>query len=294
LPLKSSSFIVHPELDLRLKRRQLDLIAAGRPEKKQMTDTRQLSRSVKGLTVLVTGAASGMGRATARVFAADGANVAVTDYAAEGAVAVAAGIAASGGTAKAWRLDVGDGTEISRVVNEIGSHFGGLDIVVNNAGISVRVPIDDEHYDDAWAKAVAVMLTAHPRVIRAALPYLRRSKSPRIVNIASTEALGATALHSPYSAAKAGVVGLTRSLAVELGRDGITVNCICPGPIATEMTAGISDEHKAIYARRRTALGRYGDPEEVAHMTLSLCLPAASFLTGAIIPVDGGLMARNA
>jgi 3-oxoacyl-[acyl-carrier protein] reductase len=138
------------------------------------------------------------------------------------------------------------------------------------------------------------MLTAHQRVIRAALPYLRTSKSPRIVNIASTEALGATALHSPYSAAKAGVVGLTRSLAVELGRDGITVNCICPGPILTAMTARISDEHKAIYARRRTALGRYGYPEEVAHMTLSLCLPAASFLTGAIIPVDGGLMARNA
>ena len=138
------------------------------------------------------------------------------------------------------------------------------------------------------------MLTAHQRVIRAALPYLRKSKWPRIVNIASTEALGATALHSPYSAAKAGVTGLTRSLAVELGRDGITVNCICPGPITTGTTARISDEHKAVFARRRTALGRYGDPEEVAHMTLSLCLPAASFLTGAVIPVDGGLMARNA
>ena len=138
------------------------------------------------------------------------------------------------------------------------------------------------------------MLTAHQRIIRAALPYLRKSKSPRIVNIASTEALGATALHSPYSAAKAGVVGLTRSLAVELGRDGITVNCICPGPILTGMTARIAAEHKAIYAKRRTALGRYGDPEEVAHMTLSLCLPAASFLTGAVIPVDGGLMTRNA
>ena len=157
-----------------------------------------------------------------------------------------------------------------------------------------RVAIDDEGYEATWAKALAVMLTAHPRIIRAALPHLRRSKCPRIVNIASTEALGATALHSPYSAAKAGVVGLTRSLAVELGRDGITVNCICPGPITTGMTARITDEHKAIYARRRTALGRYGDPEEVAHMTLSLCLPAASFLTGAIIPVDGGLMARNA
>jgi 3-oxoacyl-[acyl-carrier protein] reductase len=259
-----------------------------------MSDFKQLSRSVAGLTVLVTGAASGMGRATARVFAAEGANVAVTDYAAEGAQAVAAEIAASGGTAKAWTLDVANRDDINAAVNEISAHFGGLDIVVNNAGISVRVAIDDEGYDEAWAKGLAVMLTAHQRIIRAALPHLRQSKSPRIVNIASTEALGATALHSPYSAAKAGVVGLTRSLAVELGRDGITVNCICPGPITTGMTARISDEHKAVYARRRTALGRYGDPEEVAHMTLSLCVPAASFLTGAIIPVDGGLMARNA
>ena len=259
-----------------------------------MSDFKQLSRSVAGLTVLVTGAASGMGRATARVFAAEGANVAVTDFVAGGAEAVAAEIVGNGKAAKAWTLDVANRDNINAVVNEIAKHFGGLDIIVNNAGISVATPIDGDGYDAAWEKSIAVLLTAHPRIIRAALPYLRKSRSPRIVNIASTEALGATALHSPYSAAKAGVVGLTRSLAVELGRDGITVNCICPGPITTGMTARINDEHKAIYARRRTALGRYGDPEEVAHMTLSLCLPAASFLTGAIIPVDGGLMARNA
>jgi 3-oxoacyl-[acyl-carrier protein] reductase len=259
-----------------------------------MSDFKQLSRSVAGLTVLVTGAASGMGRATARVFAAEGANVAVTDFVAGGAETAAAEIVKNGGAAKAWTLDVANRDNINTVVNEIAAHFGGLDIIVNNAGISVATPIDGDGYDAAWEKSIAVLLTAHPRIIRAALPYLRKSRSPRIVNIASTEALGATALHSPYSAAKAGVVGLTRSLAVELGRDGITVNCICPGPITTGMTARINDEHKAIYARRRTALGRYGDPEEVAHMTLSLCLPAASFLTGAIIPVDGGLMARNA
>jgi 3-oxoacyl-[acyl-carrier protein] reductase len=259
-----------------------------------MSDFKQLSRSVAGLTVLVTGAASGMGRATARVFAAEGANVAVTDFVAGGAETVAAEIVKNGGAARAWTLDVANRDNINTVVNEIAAHFGGLDIIVNNAGISVATPIDGDGYDAAWEKSIAVLLTAHPRIIRAALPYLRKSRCPRIVNIASTEALGATALHSPYSAAKAGVVGLTRSLAVELGRDGITVNCICPGPITTGMTARINDEHKAIYARRRTALGRYGDPEEVAHMTLSLCLPAASFLTGAIIPVDGGLMARNA
>jgi 3-oxoacyl-[acyl-carrier protein] reductase len=259
-----------------------------------MSDFKELSRSVKGLTVLVTGAASGMGQATARVFAAEGANVAVTDISAEGTQAVADEITANGGKARAWTLDVANRDDIISVVNEVAAHFGGLDIIVNNAGISVRLAIDDDRYEEAWAKALAVMLTAHPRIIRAALPHLRQSKSPRIVNIASTEALGATALHSPYSAAKGGVAALTRSLAVELGREGITVNCICPGPITTAITARIPDEQKVIYAKRRTALGRYGDPEEVAHMTLSLCLPAASFLTGAVIPVDGGLMARNA
>jgi 3-oxoacyl-[acyl-carrier protein] reductase len=259
-----------------------------------MQNYKRLSRSVQGLTVLITGAGSGMGRATARVFADEGAHVSVTDVNSEAAQTVAGEIEANGGTARAWQLDIGDRDAIPRVVDAVAAHFGGLDIVVNNAGISVRAAIDNPAYDDAWTRGLSVMLTAQQRIIRAALPYLRKSGSPRIVNIASTEALGATALHSAYSAAKAGVTGLTRSLAVELGRDGITVNCICPGPITTAMTARIPDEQKAVYARRRTALNRYGDPEEVAHMTLSLCLPAASFLTGAVIPVDGGLMARNA
>ena len=114
------------------------------------------------------------------------------------------------------------------------------------------------------------------------------------MNIASTEGLGATAGGSPYTAAKHGVIGLTRSMAVELGPRGINVNCICPGPIKTGMTAGIPDEAKDKFARRRVALKRYGDPEEVAHATLSLVLPAASFINGAHLVVDGGLTIRNA
>ena len=259
-----------------------------------MSEPRTLSRSVKGLTVLVTGAASGMGRATAQVFAAEGANVAVTDFNAEGAQAVAQTITAAGGSARAWGLDVSDPAAIKDVVNAVAAHFGGLDCVVNNAGVSAFSPIDDDGYEEVWGRAMSILLTAHQRVIRAALPHLRQSASPRIVNIASTEALGATARNSPYSAAKAGVTGLTRALAVELGPEGITVNAICPGPILTSMTNRYPESEREIYARRRTALRRYGAPEEVAHMTLSLCLPAASFLTGAVIPVDGGLMARNA
>ena len=138
------------------------------------------------------------------------------------------------------------------------------------------------------------MLNAHMRIIRAALPHLRKSDAPRIVNIASTEGLGATKRISPYTTVKTAVIGLTRSLAVELGSEGITVNCICPGPIRTGMTRDIPEADKQEYARRRIALRRYADPEEVAHMTLSLVLPAASFVTGVALPVDGGLTIKNA
>lgn len=254
---------------------------------------RELSRSVRGLTAIVTGAASGMGKATATILGAEGANVVAVDFNGEGAEAVAKDIVARGGKAIGFKLDVADKAGVKETVARTVETYGGLDIVINNAGIAAPYSIDDPGYDAYWDRAVAVLLTAHQLMIREALPHLRKSKSARIVNIASTEGLGATPRNSAYSAAKAGVIGLTRGLAVELGRDGITVNCICPGPISTGMTKGIADEHKTIFAKRRTALGRYGDPEEVAHMTVSLCLPAASYLTGAIIPVDGGLVAKN-
>ena len=143
-----------------------------------MSDFKQLSRSVKGLTVLVTGAASGMGRATALVFAAEGANVAVTDLTAEGTQAVASEIKARGGTAKAWTLDVARPDDIIKVVNEVAAHFGSLDIIINNAGLSLRAAIDDDGYDAAWDKALAVMLTAHPRIIRAALAASAQIEKP--------------------------------------------------------------------------------------------------------------------
>ena len=256
-----------------------------------MNELPDRSRSIAGRVAIVTGAASGMGRATARLFASEGAQVAMTDI---DATACAVLAAECGNGAKAYALDVADKDAIARVVAQIAADFGGVDILVNNAGVSSFGALDDDGYEEIWHRALAVMLTAHQRMVRAALPYLRASDAPRIVNIASTEGLGATPGDTPYVAAKTGVTGLTRGLAVDLGPEGITVNCICPGPIRTAMTEAVPDEHKIIYAKRRTALKRYGDPEEVAHMTLSLVLPAASYITGTVIPVDGGLMARNA
>lgn len=252
------------------------------------------SRSVRDSVVLITGAASGMGRATAEVFAAEGAHVACTDIAAESVREVADDLTHRGFSAEAWTLDVADPAAIALVTAAVAARFGGIDILVNNAGVSGFAPIDADNYEAVWARSFGVMITAQQRLIRAALPHLRKSKAPRIVNIASTEALGATSRDSPYAAAKAAVTGLTRALAVELGPEGITVNCICPGPVLTAMTDAIPAKDRETYARRRTALRRYGRPEEIAHMTLSLCLPAASFITGTTIPVDGGLMARNA
>ncbi|MHA6333335.1 SDR family NAD(P)-dependent oxidoreductase [Qipengyuania sp. CAU 1752] len=256
-----------------------------------MSDTPDRSRSIAGRVAIVTGAASGMGRATAKLFADEGAMVAVTDLDLAACEDV---VTQCGANARAYALDVADKDAIERVVAQIAEDFGAIDILVNNAGVSCFCPLDAEDYDDIWHRAVAVMLTAHQRMVRAALPHLRRSDAARIVNIASTEGLGATRGDTPYVAAKTGVTGLTRGLAVDLGQEGITVNCICPGPIRTAMTDPVADEYKVIFARRRTVLNRYGEPEEVAHMTLSLVLPAASYITGAVIPVDGGLMARNA
>jgi 3-oxoacyl-[acyl-carrier protein] reductase len=254
----------------------------------------RLSRSIDGYVAIVTGAASGMGEATAKLFASEGAKVAAIDINEEGLQRVVAEIEAEGKAVRGWTLDLSDPVAIKSVINEIAAHFGGIDILVNNAGIGASSAIDDDGYEATWSRGFEILVTAHTRTIRAALPYIRQSQNPRIVNIASTEGLGATKFGSPYSAAKHAVIGLSRSLAVELGSEGITVNTICPGPVTTGMTAAIPEEQKEIYARRRIALKRYADPEEVAHGTLNFVLPSSSFMTGATLPVDGGLTIKNA
>ena len=259
-----------------------------------MTKLTKLSRSVEGKVALITGAGSGMGRATAFVFAEAGAKVVVSDVNEKQIDEVAKEIGSSEVTCLKQVLDVTNQKNINEAIANIIKEFGRLDILINNAGISIPTTIDDENYEESWDKTFDVLLKGQVNLIRAALPFIRKSDSGRIVNISSTEGMGATPRISPYTSAKHGVIGLTRSLAAELGAEGITVNCICPGPINTAMTAAIPKEDKQIYARRRVPLKRYGEPEEVAHMTLSLCLPAASFVNGAVLPVDGGLSIKRA
>jgi 3-oxoacyl-[acyl-carrier protein] reductase len=253
----------------------------------------RLSRSIAGKIALVTGAASGMGRATAHLFADEGARVAVVDRDDEGVERVVKEIAGAGGEAAGFVVDLADARRIEPLVRDVVERFGGLDILINNAGVSLMTPIDSPDFDANWERTLAVNLAAQARLVRAALPWLGAKGEGRVVNIASTEGLGATAGISPYTASKHGVIGLTRSLAVELGARGVTVNCVCPGPIVTAMTSFIPDDAKRKFARRRVPLRRYGDPEEVAHGTLSLVLPAASYVNGAVLVVDGGMTAQN-
>ena len=218
----------------------------------------------------------------------------LADWSGEALAAVADEISVVHGSrcVGSMRCDVSVDADRRTLVTEAVASLGGVDVLVNNAGISrpTSVNADDSSFVRGWDETLAVNLSAHAHLVRLCLPWLEIAPNGgRVVNIASTEALVATRGLSAYTASKHGVIGLTKGLAVELGRRNVTVNAVCPGPILTGMTAGIPDESKSAYARRKVPVGRYGDPEEVAHMILSLSVPAASFVNGAALVVDGGM-----
>lgn len=200
------------------------------------------------------------------------------------------------GAAVGIAVDVSSASDRAALVDRCVAEFGGLDVLVNNAGVS-RVTSVFSAEDDFlrnWDDTIAVNLSAQAHLIRLALPHLMTAPNGgRVINIASTEAFVATGGLSAYTASKHGVIGLTKSFAVELGRHNVTVNAVCPGPIDTGMTASVTPERREKYVRVKVPLRRYGDPEEVAHMTVSIALPAMRYMTGSVVRVDGGLVANH-
>jgi len=256
-------------------------------------------RFLSGRSALVTGSTSGIGLAIATALAAAGARVAINGLgdAAQVDAAIARVDAAGDGGTRHFPADLRDPDAIAAMMEALAAD-GAPDVLVNNAGVQHAAALA-EMPAGRWDAILAVNLSAAFHAMRAALPGMAARGYGRVVNIASVHGLVASVHKAPYVASKFGLVGLSKVAALEYAaagdRDsgGVTVNCICPGPIRTGMTAPIPDEAKERFARRRVPMRRYGDPEEVAQITLSLVLPAASYLTGAIIPVDGGLVVQN-
>lgn len=237
---------------------------------------------------LVTGASRGIGRATALALAEGGHRVAVCYRAdGDGAAETAAAVESAGGEALSVCADVADPAALDVAFKEVESTWGPVQVLVNNAGLT-RDGLILRMSDAAWSDVIRTNLDGAFYAIRRAAPGMVRSRFGRIVNVGSVVAATGSAGQANYSAAKAGLVGLTRSVARELASRGITANLVTPGPIATAMLDALSDERRTELANL-TALGRHGTPEEVAAVVAFLCSEAAGYVTGAIIPVDGGL-----
>ena len=246
---------------------------------------------------LVTGAGSGIGQAIALLFAREGAALALLDRDAAAVEATAAAISAAGGRALAIRADIADQAAVEAAVTRTLEHFGQLDVLVNNAGISAPSDFIESAFDD-WNRVIQVNLYGAIYCARAvAKRMVEQGRAGRIVNISSIHAQRAEPGASSYDIAKGGLDQLTRALAVELAPHGILVNSVAPGFIDTSMAIGPdgvneleTDWFQALYvARRKIPIARAGQPEEVAAAALFLASPEASYITGSVLAVDGGL-----
>jgi 3-oxoacyl-[acyl-carrier protein] reductase len=255
-----------------------------------MEDTKpRVTTDLTGQVAIVTGAARGLGRAIAETLARSGAKVACVDVKAELLGETVAAIQAAGGTAMALSCDVTDSERVSAVVEEAATAWGGLHILVNNAGITKDTLIM-RMKDDQWDAVIGVNLRGTFLFTRAASRFLMKAQRGRIINIASVSGITGNPGQANYSASKAGVIGLTRTVAKELAGRNITVNAVAPGFIATEMTAALREEIVA-EVKKRIPLGRMGEPQDVADAVLFLASPAADYITGHVLTVDGGLTA---
>ena len=268
---------------------------------------------LKGKTALVTGASRGLGRAIALALGMTGASVAVTDLLVEYAkydtkslseysplaghfsqtgevktLQTAREIQAMGARSCAMKLDVTDLEDIKRIVQAVEAQLGPIDILVNNAAVMDNLGKFEEQQPDRWQRDLNVNLTGAYNCSKAVWPGMVKKEWGRIINISSVAGLMGAHMQPSYGATKAGLIGFCKSLAIEAGRYGITVNTVCPGFIATEAVQ-LYDEHMTERIAKRTALKRMGRPEEVAQVVTFLASEAASYITGAVIPVTGGI-----
>jgi NAD(P)-dependent dehydrogenase (short-subunit alcohol dehydrogenase family) len=248
------------------------------------------SSGLENSSVIVTGAASGIGRAAALRFAREGARVVVADLNAEAAAAVVDEIQAAGGVAVAVTGDLAEQAVVDQVVTTAVETFGGLDVLVNNAGIMDRMSAAADVSDEEWERVIRVNLTAPFLLTRAALPHMLAKGKGAIVNTASEAGLRGSAAGTAYTASKHGIVGLTRSVAVMYRTAGIRANAIAPGGTRTNIAvnADPAAHGPATLGPYLANVGRIADPEEQAAAIVFLASDAASNINGAILPVDNG------
>jgi NAD(P)-dependent dehydrogenase (short-subunit alcohol dehydrogenase family) len=248
---------------------------------------------VAGKVALVTGGGNGIGAATCRAFAAAGAQVAILDRDQAAAEAVALEITRHSGHAAAYGLDVADRDAFARLAEAVNEAWGGVDILVNGAGTTIRRMIGEMGAED-WNRVIGVNLTGAFNGIRAVLPHMRARGGGAIVNIASIAgqriSFGGTA---NYTASKAGLLGLTRHAAYELAPDGIRVNAVCPGPTATAFGGAMPSEETKATRSQKIPLGRMCEPEDIADPILFLASYSARMITGVALTVDGGVLVKN-
>ena len=243
--------------------------------------------------VVVTGGASGIGRAICELFSKEGANLVIGDLDAQGGRETVARVRNFGGQAEFFATDVSDESNVQTLIDHAAKSLGGIDIVMNNAAAFIFGKVEDVSKSD-WDKVMSVNVVGPANMVRYALPYLRQSSAGAVVNMASVSSFVAAPAFIPYNSSKGALLQLTRSLALDLAADGIRVNCVCPGAIYTPAT----EKHLEFEGRDRdefmteeanaSFLKRLGTPEEVAFAALFLASEESSFITGAHIVVDGG------
>jgi 3-hydroxybutyrate dehydrogenase len=252
--------------------------------------------TLTGKVALVTGGASGIGRATALTFAREGAKLVIADMNIDGGQQTAHMITENGGEATFVQVDVSHATEVEEMISKAVETYGRLDCAYNNAGVTQRAyPSTAEFPEDDWHRVLAINLTGVWLCMKYEIPQMLKQGGGAIVNTASVAGLVGLAGRSAYVASKHGVVGITRTAALEYAKSGIRVNCVCPGYIRTPMVAYViqhEGRHLEEQIVAREPIGRLGTPEEIAETVVWLCSDAASFVTGHTMTVDGAYVAQ--